>query len=327
MCTAVSWNNRAHYFGRNLDLEYSYAEQVVVTPRNFFLPFRAVSALPRHHALIGVAYVQEGYPLYYDAANEAGLAMAGLNFPGYAAYAPYRAGLENVAPFELIPWILGQCTCVEQARELLERTNLLSHAFSPELPLTPLHWMLSDREESVVLEWMEDGLHLHENRVGVLTNAPPFDHQLTHLSQFLHLSPRQPQPVGTDLQPLSRGAGAVGLPGDLSSQSRFVRAAFTRFHSETEEGEAESVSQFFHILDSVAQTRGCVQLEDGSLERTVYSSCINTERGIYYYKTYENSQITAVALQKEDLEGTELTGYPLRREWTVRRENERDSLP
>ena len=314
MCTAVSWQGEEHYFGRNLDLEYSYEEQVVVTPRNFFFPFRAVSALPRHYALIGVAYVREGYPLYYDATNEKGLAMAGLNFPGYAVYGPYQSGKENVAPFELIPWVLGQCATVREARELLGRTNLLRHAFSPELPLTPLHWMLADREGCVVLEWLEDGLHLHENGVGVLTNAPPFDHQLTNLSQYLHLTPYAPQPSGTGLRPLSRGTGAVGLPGDLSSQSRFVRAAFTKGNSVAGAGESSSVAQFFHILDSVTQTRGCVRLEDGSLERTVYSSCINTDRGIYYYKTYENSALTAVDLHREDLEGRELAGYPLRKE-------------
>ena len=248
--------------------------------------------------------------------------MAGLNFPGYAVCAPYQSGKENVAPFELIPWVLGQCATVREARELLGRTNLLRHAFSPELPLTPLHWLLADREECVVLEWLGDGLHLHENEVGVLTNAPPFDHQLTNLSQYLHLSPHQTQPSGTGLRPLSRGTGAVGLPGDLSSQSRFVRAAFTRVNSVAGAGEGSCVAQFFHILDSVAQTRGCVRLEDGSLERTVYASCINTDRGVYYYKTYENSALTAVDLHREDLEGRELAGYPMRKQAAILLENE-----
>lgn len=321
MCTAVSWQNGGHWFGRNLDLEYSYEEQVVVTPRNFFLPFRAASALPRHYALIGVAYVREGYPLYYDGANEKGLCMAGLNFPGYAVYRPYRSGQENIAPFELIPWVLGRCATVGQARELLGRTHLLHHAFSSELPLTPLHWLLADAEESLVLEWLEDGLHLHENPVGILTNAPPFDHQMSHLRQYLALSPEEPE--GRDgLIPLSRGTGAVGLPGDLSSQSRFVRAAFTKLNSVAGSGEEDCVSQFFHILGSVAQTRGCVRLEGGKLERTVYSSCISADRGIYYYTTYENSRVTAVDMHREDLEGRELVGYPLRRGWSVQWERE-----
>ena len=319
VCTAVSWRNGGHWFGRNLDLEYSYEEQVVVTPRNCFLPFRAVSALPRHYALIGVACVREGYPLYYDGANERGLCMAGLNFPGYAVYQPYQSGRENVTPFELIPWVLGRCATVEEARELLERTNLLDHPFSAQLPLTPLHWLLADREEAVVLEWMEDGLHLRENPVGVLTNAPPFDHQMSLLRQYLALSPEEPAGAG-GLCPLSRGTGAVGLPGDLSSQSRFVRAAFTAGCSVA--GEEERVSQFFHILAGVAQTRGCVRLGEGKLVRTVYSSCIDARRGIYYYTTYENSRVTAVDLHREDLEGTEPVGYPLRKTADFWLENE-----
>lgn len=314
MCTAVSYQTKDHYFGRNLDLEFSYEEAVTIMPRNFPLPFRRYGKLERHYALIGMAYTVENYPLYYDATNEKGLSMAGLNFPVSTDYKEEQPNRDNVAPFEFIPWILGQCADLKEARDLLERVNLVEIPFSQELPLSPLHWMVADRSGSLVVECARDGLRLYENPVDVLTNEPPFRVQMWNLCNYLGLSS---QPAvnrfapGVDLRAISRGMGAMGLPGDLSSQSRFVRAAFVLHNSVCGEGESESVSQFFHILNSVAQQRGCVQMPDGRYEITVYSSCCNTDKGIYYYTTYENSQITAVDLHREDLDSNTLARYPL----------------
>ena len=167
---------------------------------------------------------------------------------------------------------------------------------------------------------MAGGLHIHENPTGVLTNEPPFPHQMLYLSNFRHLSPKAGSNLFSDhiqLQPYSRGMGAIGLPGDLSSSSRFVRAAFTKLNSVSGISEEESVSQFFHILSSVEQVRGCTQLADGQQEITVYSSCCNTDRGIYYYTTYENRQITAVDLHRENLDSSQLVSYPLACKQTI----------
>lgn len=164
---------------------------------------------------------------------------------------------------------------------------------------------------------MADGMHIYENPVGVLTNNPPFESQMFALNNYMHLSPREPENLFSSalpLRPYSRGMGALGLPGDLSSQSRFIRAAFTRLHAVSGESEPESVGQFFHILGSVEQQRGCCEVGNGKYEMTIYTSCCNGDRGIYYYTTYENHQITAVDLHKTDLEGSCLTRYVLIRE-------------
>ena len=147
MCTAVSFLTEHHYFGRNLDLEFSYNETVTVTPRNYPFRFRRMGDRPTHFAMIGMAYVADGYPLYYDAVNEKGLCMAGLNFPGNAVYLPEAEGKDNVAPFEFIPWVLGQCATVAEAKALLAGINLAAINFSDQLPASPLHWIISDREE------------------------------------------------------------------------------------------------------------------------------------------------------------------------------------
>ena len=314
MCTAVTYKTRDHYFGRNLDLEYSYLETVTVTPRNFPFSFRKMGQLNSHYAMIGMACVTEGYPLYYDATNEKGLSMAGLNFPGNADYKPFCPGRDNVTPFELIPWILGQCATVAEAGRLLERISLLKENFSPELPLSPLHWIISDRERSITLESVRSGVKIYDNPVGVLTNNPTFDYHMFHLSNFMGLSRSDPANAfapGLELKPYSRGMGALGLPGDASSPSRFVRAAFVKLNSVSGDSEAESVSQFFHILKSVEMQRGCVELEGGKLDLTIYSSCCNTDRGIYYYTTYDSNQICAVDMHREDLDDSALRAYPL----------------
>ncbi len=314
MCTAISYD---YYFGRNLDIEHSYNEKVCITPRRYPFVFRNGKILREHYAIIGTAAVIDGYPLYYDATNEKGLSLAGLNFPENAVYYDENAEKENIAPFELIPYVLGCCSCVDEALEKLENVNLHNISFSAELPLTPLHWILADERRAVTLEPLKDGLKIHENPVGVLTNNPPFDYHMNNLSNYINLTVEQPENRFSDkleLKPVSFGMGAIGLPGDLSSPSRFIRATFAKLNFACGETEEERVNGFFHNLCFVAQLKGLNRLQSGEYEFTLYSSCCNTRKGIYYYTTYENGGITAVDMHKTDLDSDGVVSYPLIRE-------------
>lgn len=331
MCTAAVYKTKDFYFGRNLDYEFPYGEEVTITPRNYPFSFRFLGEMKHHYAMIGMAHVAENYPLYYDAVNERGLGIAGLNFVGNAVYkdpvlrktkgrvdenkdGAAEAEIDNVAQFEFPLWLLGQCASVQEVRALLTQINITNTPFNEKYPVSQLHWMIADREETIVVEAVADGLHVYDNPVGVLTNNPPFLQQLFRLNDYRGLSPRQPKNTfapGMELTSYSRGMGALGLPGDLSSASRFVRAAFVRGNSVSGDSETESVSQFFHILHSVEQQRGCCDVGGGKYEITIYTSCCNADKGIYYYTTYENHQITAVDLHAEDLDGAELSRYPL----------------
>lgn len=308
MCTALSFHG---LFGRTLDLEWSLDEQVVVTPRHFPLPMRHLPGLNDHYAIIGMAHVEAGSPLYYDGMNEHGLAMAGLNFPHSAHYPPLCPGRNNVAPFELIPWVLAQCADLTQARQLLAGANVAAVDFSPQLPRTPMHWLISDRTgRCLAVEPLEGGLHLSDNPVGVLTNEPELSIQLLRLNEYMSLSPLPPENRFSSrlpLSPHSRGTGALGLPGDFSSPSRFVRAAFLAHNARPGTGEA-TINQFFHIMDSVAVVEGCVRVSDGDV-RTIYTSCCDTQQLVYHYTTYENRAITAIPLRAAD--GSELVCHPL----------------
>ncbi len=324
MCTAISFQTKDHYFGRNLDLEYHYQEQVTVTPRNYPFEFRMADPLVSHHAMIGMATVDNGYPLYYEATNERGLSMAGLNFPGNAVYREPAEGKTNITPFELIPWLLGKYETVAQVRTALADMEIVNIPYSEKYPLSPLHWIISDKKESITLESVAQGIQIYDNPVGVLANNPPFPYHMYRLTDFMGLSRDVAQnrfSKQLNLKPHSLGLGSYGLPGDLSSPSRFVRAAYIKLNSVCGDGEAQSVSQFFHILSGVAQRKGMAIAHGDQCEYTVYSSCCNTEKGIYYYTTYENSQITAVDMHKCNLQGSEVTAYPLVLEQQIHYDN------
>ncbi|MEZ3446482.1 MAG: choloylglycine hydrolase [Lachnospiraceae bacterium] len=324
MCTAATYKTADFYFGRTLDYEFSYGDEVTVTPRNYPFHFADQGELQTHYALIGMACVTEEYPLYYDAVNEKGLGMAGLNFVGNAVYNDWKEGRDNIAQYELIPWILGQCATVKEVRALLAKINITNRPFNEKFPLAQLHWIIADSAGTITVECVQEGLKIYDNPVGVLTNNPPFDEQMFALKNYMHLSAKSPVNTfapGLELTPYSRGMGAIGLPGDLSSQSRFVRVAFTKMNSISGEGEQESVSQFFHILGSVDQQRGCCVLDDGKCEVTLYTSCCNASRGIYYYTTYNNHQITAVDMHRENLDGEKLVYYPAIKEEQIRFQN------
>lgn len=324
MCTAATYKTKDFYFGRNLDYDFSYGDEVTITPRNFELKFREEKSIENHYAMIGMAHVAEDCPLYYDAVNEKGLGMAGLNFVDNAVYRKSADDKDNIAHFEFITWILSQCATVKEAKTLVERINILNTPFNDELPLAQLHWIISDRDASVTVESVEAGIRIYENPVGILTNNPPFDMQMFALNNYMNVSAKPPEnkfSKALNLKEYSRGMGALGLPGDLSSQSRFVRAAFVKMNSVSGDSEQESVSQLFHILHSVDQQRGCCDLGNGQYEITIYTSCCNADKGIYYYTAYNNHQITAVDIHKENLNGDKLIRYPLIKEEQINMQN------
>jgi len=313
LCTAISATFKNHYFGRNLDYEHTFGEKITVTPRNFTFQFRNDKVIERHYAIIGMALTYQDYPLYFDATNEMGLSMAGLNFPDNAQYRKAVCGKDNVASFELIPWILCQCATVKEAEMLLSNINITDDAISSELPPTPLHWLVADRNRAITVEQTQQGINLYENTVEVLTNNPTFDIQMFNLSNYMNVSAKEPENNFSNKIPLktySRGMGGLGIPGDLSSMSRFVKTCFTKLNLVCGDSQEEEINQFFHVLYSVFQQKGCVEVGKG-YEMTNYTSCCDTDRGIYYYTTYHDNTVHGVDMNKEDLEGNKLVTFDI----------------
>ena len=308
MCTSVAFNIGKFYFGRNMDLEGSFGERVVVAPRNFAFAYRQEPTVTHHYAMIGMAAVVSGYPLFADAMNEKGLCMAGLNFPGNAVYAKRpRTGKANVTPFELIPWVLGKCATADEAEQLLRETELVAIPFSENYPLTPLHWHIADKQQSLTVEPMAEGLKIYKNPVGVLTNNPPFPYHTANLARYANLGTGTPDGDWMwEAGAVSFGLCGMGLPGDYSSASRFVRAAFLKKHLLVGETTDETVASAFQLLGAVAPTKGSVLTPEGNPHYTTYTCCMNAEQGIYYYKRHGDLYLQQVQMCDNLLDGNAL---------------------
>lgn len=305
MCTALSLTGSTHLFGRTLDLEYSYNEEIIITPRRFCLDFLHEKSMNEHSAIIGVGCLFDGKPLYYDAMNEEGLAIAGLNFPGNAIYHPKKKEGRNIASFEVIPFVLSRCKTVDEARTLLQSTRITPDDFGENLKTTPLHWIIADKEECIVVESTKNGLFVYDNPFGALTNNPPFPEHITRLSDYAHLSSRDPVNTLSPETPLSyysRGMGGIGLPGDFSSFSRFVRTVFLSNHASLPVERTGEISRFFHIMDGVSVPKGCVKTSEDKDVLTYYTSCADTEAGVYYVITHENRRIRALPISAVPLD-------------------------
>lgn len=320
----MAYRDKYSYFGRNLDIEKTYGESVIITPRGYKLKCKDMPDIAVQYAIIGIGIHVDGYPLYYDAANEKGLGIAGLNFPEYAQYQHVVKGKTNATPYELIPWILSCCKTTKDVKKLLKNINITNVPFNDSLPLASLHWLVSDTEGSIVIESTKKGLFIYDNQPEILTNNPPFEFQITNLNNYINLTSKFAEnrfSSKINLSPYSLGMGAIGMPGDNSSCSRFVRAAFSKLNCSASKTETECINQFFHILSSVSVIKGTVETKSENQEYTVYSCCCNLEKGIYYYKTYNNSCISSVDIQKENLNCNQLITYPLVTECIINKQN------
>ena len=309
MCTAILHGDFA---GRNLDTDQSYGEGVIVTPRGYKLNFKRVRNHESRYAMIGIGIERDGYPLYFDAANERGLYIAGLSYLGNAKYLRTSDAKINLAPYELIPYLLSKCSSVREVEYELKEICLVDIPFTPDMPCAELHFFIADKGSSIVAEPDKNGLNVYKNPTGVLTNNPPFPMQLFNLNNFMGLSSASPDnrfSASLSLQEYSFGMGAMGLPGDLSSSSRFVRATFHRVNSISK----SRLADILHLLGTVAMPEGSVKSGCG-FERTEYTSAVDLSRLIYSYRVYESPSTYAVKLSSEDLDGKSLIFHELEKE-------------
>ena len=312
MCTslALPTPRGTNLFGRTLDLDAHFGERVTLTPRRYSFTFADCYPHTHHYALLGMAAVTDvptasvptasvptasgpaasSYPLYAEAMNEKGLCMAGLRFAKSAVYAPApRVGWLNLAPWELIPYLLGTCATVAEARAALGDICVVDKPFSDGVGTAPLHWHIVDADPThggLILEVTAEGMKVYPDHAGVLTNDPPYPEQLAALRACPVLRGDQP-----------------GLPGDYSSPSRFTRAATLR-RWWTEQGstcETAVEAVFLSILGAVSPTPGAVITPEGTCHRTLYTCCMDTAAGIYRYTTEWNGAVREVSFDRYDL--------------------------
>lgn len=318
MCTCISRRiGDKNYFGRTMDIDRGFGQRVVLTPRNYSYKLKNGKEIKNHYAILGMATVEAEYPLYADAMNEKGVSIAGLNFPISAVYQKNIGELQErcISPYELIPFLLGAVSDVPSAKKILSNIVLCDIAFSGEIGTSPLHWQISDSKgRCIVFEQSSDGVKIYDNKTGVLTNEPPFPAQISHLENFRGLSNYSKGGKMKDrfkLPESSFGGGAIGLPGDASSLSRFVRAAYLSAYAEFEEGEEERIAALFHIFEGVSIVKGCVKNHRGKNHYTHYISLMDTCEGIYRYKWYESASFNSVSFSDFELDAELLFECPL----------------
>ena len=308
MCTAIRFNNR--YFGRTLDFERGFEEELVVTPRDSMQLLEASN----RYSMMGVGVVSDGIPLYFDGVNEWGLAAAALNFPHYAVYSRDTSGTA-IPSGRLISYLLGICRSVSEVKDVLGKITVTDGTEQVGAS-SPLHWIFSDGRESAVVESVRDGIRVMDNPVGVLTNSPPFDYHLAQLAAYSNLSVRNPTTTLGGSSLYSGGMGAIGLPGDYSSTSRFIRATFLKescFDRARDVGEWE-LNRTFDILCSVMIPKGAVLSDAGQPVFTRYTAVIDMEKPSYYLTSPTCRTVHTIALSDSLCNAGEIKSYPIYRE-------------
>ena len=316
MCTALTLKTKDCYslFGRNMDLSYSFNQAVTLLPRNYEYRDRVTGNMKKtKFAIIGMASVIDDYPAFADAMNEKGLGCAGLNFPGYCYLEKDKVeGKNNLAPYDFIIWVLSIFETVDEVLKEIGNIELVAVPINEKTPLPTLHWIIADKYgKSIVIEKTKEGLKVHENPIGVMTNSPTFDWHLTNLNEYMKTTPIQPEPIkwkDKKLEPLGVGLGTNGLPGGCSGVDRFVRIAYLKAMLSETEDLMTGISQFFHMLNNVAMPKGAV-ITNNLDDITLYTSCMCQQKGIYYYSTYNNNGISAIDMNKEDLDAKEIKRF------------------
>lgn len=297
MCTGIRFTSAdgQMYFGRNLDWCQQFGQKVVVTPAGFKVDYAYLDAAPTKHAIIGMAVVLDGFPLYFDCGNSSGLACGGLNFPGYAQYADGPiSGKTNVAAYEFPLWICSQFETVDQVEKALADVAIVSKSPGGGYGVSLLHWIIADAQRSIVVEYMPDGMHVFHDEVDVLTNQPTFDWHMENLRNYMNCESRYVPEVTWDarkLVPFGGGASMRGIPGDYYSPSRFVKVAYLNANYPKKSTEPENVVRLFHTLGNVSMVEGASQMENGQFEYTLYTGCFSAQTQNYYYCEYEQWQI------------------------------------
>jgi choloylglycine hydrolase len=177
MCTGIRFtdNNGNMYFGRNLDWSTGYGQRVVAAAKGYELKSAFCGTISSEYAIIGMGIVEAGIPLYFDCGNEAGLAIAGLNFPGYACYEESElVGKTNIAAYEFPLWIAMNFSTVDEAEKALKDVAIVAKPVNDRFPVSMLHWIIGDAKRSIVVEYTEKGMEIFDDDVDVLANQPGF---------------------------------------------------------------------------------------------------------------------------------------------------------
>ncbi|HDR7993039.1 TPA: choloylglycine hydrolase [Bacillus cereus] len=328
MCTSLTLQtkNGQHLFARTMDFTLDFNQEVIIVPRRYQWNNITGETIKAKQAVVGMGINHQGRVILADGVNESGMTCATLYFPGFATYSnSIDDNKTNLAPFDFVAWSLTQFNSVEELKKSVDSIFFLDVPLSVLGVTPPLHWILADKwGECIVLEPTIEGLKMYDNPLGVMTNSPEFNWHLQNLRQYIGLQSQPYAPTQWGDVPLSafgQGSGSMGLPGDFTPPSRFVRAAYNKQNIQEVDNEEEGISAIFHILSNCELPKGEVITEEGTIDNTIYTSAMCMESGIYYYHTYDCRQIIAIHLFNENLDTDEIKTYPFQRKQKIFNEN------
>ena len=249
--------------------------------------------------------------------NEAGLSAGLFYFPGYGQYVDYDSTRKasTISDFQLVSWILGSCRNVDEVKKAVPEVSVVS--IDPRS--STVHWRFADAEgRQIVLEIINGKPVFYENKLGVLTNSPGFDWQMTNLNNYVNLrSGSAPaQSLGdVSLAPFGAGSGTLGLPGDVTPPSRFIRAAFYQASAPQRESARETVVQCFHIMNNFDIPVG-IEFAEGQVpvdfpSATQWTTATDVTNRAIYYRTMYNSAIRCIDLKTIDFSKVKYQTAPL----------------
>ncbi|PRP50842.1 linear amide C-N hydrolase [Bacillus halotolerans] len=309
MCTSLTLETAdcKHVLARTMDFAFQLGTEVILYPRRYSWNSEADGkAHQTQYAFIGMGR-KLGNILFADGVNENGLSCAALYFPGYAEYEKtIREDIVHIAPHEFVTWALSVCKSLDDVKEKIRSLTIVEKKLDLLDTVLPLHWILSDRTgRSLTIEPRADGLKVYDNQPGVMTNSPDFIWHVTNLQQYTGIRPKQLESKemgGLALSAFGQGLGTVGLPGDYTPPSRFVRAVYLKEHLVPAADETKGVTAALQILANMTIPKGAVITEKDEIHYTQYTSVMCNDTGNYYFHHYDNRQIQKVNLFHEDLD-------------------------
>ena len=263
-----------------------------------------------------------GMPHIIDGLNEKGLTAGMFYFANYVGYnEPGDAASDAIAPWELCTWILGRFASVDELLLSLDQVRVCSVELEEFGFAPPLHYIVMDATgDCVVLEHIDGQLVVYDNPLGVITNSPSFDWHVTNLKNYVNLSAVNRSPFvlsGIEISEMGQGSGLLGMPGDFTPPSRFVRAAVYSANTPPAESPDDGVLQTFHVLNQFDIPLGASMRpepdEQGNpiYDYTLWSSVSDMTRCRYYFRTYDDSSIRMVDLMSLDLSGGDVLTFPM----------------
>ena len=319
MCTSLTYQTTTgdQFLARTMDFAFELGGRPVAVQRgHHFVSVTNSTGFDAPYSFVGTGRNLNGY-VFVDGVNEHGVSAAALYFAGQAHYADAAVdGMVNLAPPELIMWVLGNVKSVAELGDRLSELNI-TEAAAPLLNIVvPLHWIISDQSGTTyVLEQEDDGMHFIKNPVGVMTNTPDFNWHLKNLSNYVQLQPT-PHPDrqygDLNVSAFGPGTGALGMPGDYTSVSRFVRTVFMREHTDAVATDAEAINALSHMLNSVEIPKGVKIKADGSTDYTQYRAYMSMNEPAFYMQPYADQSITRVALTDDLMNADQPTEFALK---------------